>query len=400
MKIQPDSQLRQLKVLMYLYFPGGGIGRYTARLMPELSALGAHVEAIVVPEFQWKNLRGYHTWPGLKSISHSNKLRRKARFLTRQFSNPRRLAARVKEVQPDIVHICSINHLSYPTWEHLFPNDGPRLAVSVHDVQRQKGILCKPWERWQLQRFYRRADLLFVHSVQQKQELMTFADVAENKIFVVPHGPYEYPQTTESRVQTRQRIKVPATANLGLAFGLIRDEKNLDKLVVSLKQTRNDTHLLIAGSDVGGHKPLQHYESLATREGLGDRVHFISGYVPDEDIGNLFNSSDWLALTYSMSFTSQSGVLSSAVNYDLPVLATPTPTFAETLNKYQIGVLCSNDCVDAIAAGIEKLRGLGSEAFQFEAYRKGNSWKHNAAITHVAYQSSCDELVNDQSSYL
>ena len=388
MQIQPDrKQSRQLRVLMYLYFPGGGIGRYTARLMPELSALGAHVEAVVVPEFQWKDMPGYHTWPGLKSISHSNTLRRKARFLTRQFSNPRRLAARVKEVQPDIVHICSINHLSYPTWAHLFPSNGPKIAVSVHDVRRQKGILCKPWERWQLQRFYRRADLLFVHSVQQKQDLMAFADVAGNKIFVVPHGPYEYPQATESRVQTRQRLQVPDTANLGLAFGLIRDEKNLDNLIVSLKQTRNDTHLLIAGSDVGGHKPLRHYQSLATREGLNDRVHFMSGYIPDEDIGNLFKSSDWLALTYSMSFTSQSGVLSSAVNYDLPVLATPTATFAEILDEYQIGALCSDDSCDAISAGIKELRSHNRKAFQFEAYLNGNSWERNAAITVRAYES-------------
>lgn len=383
----PGSQRANLRVLMYLYFPGGGIGRYTARLMPELSAEGATVEAVVVPEFIWRDTPGYDVWPHLRSISHPNPLRRKARFLVGQFINPRRLARRSREFEADVVHICNINHLSYPTWEKQFPITGPKIAVSVHDVERQKGIICKPWEAWQLRRFYRRADILFVHSESQASALVDFAAVDRKKVEVVPHGPYEYAVPTESREETRRRLGIPEGVRLGLAFGLIRDEKNIDRLIDALANQPDDSHLLIAGSDVSGHKASEYYVRLSEHLGISDRVHVCSGFVPDADVSNLFQASDWAALTYSMNFSSQSGVLSSAVQFEVPILATPTATFAECLGKYSIGVLCKDDSVSAITDGVRELRS-SKASFDFGAYRRENSWHANAAITLSAYEGA------------
>jgi len=388
-----DARSEVIRILMYLYFPAGGIGRYTARLMPELTALGASVEAAVVPEFQWQNSPGFQTWPGLNSISHPNRLRRKARFLIGQFSNPHRLASRVNQICPDIIHICSINHLSYPFWERAFPRKGPPLTATVHDVQRQKGILCKSWEAWQLKRFYRRADMLVVHSQQQVEELKQFAGVSEEKICVVPHGPYEYPAAAESRNATRERLGIPDDAFLGLAFGQIRDEKQLDRLVEALQSRSDNVHLLIAGSSVGGHKSIQSYQALVKCRGMEKRVHFLSGFIPDEQVGNLFQASDWVALTYAMSFTSQSGVLSSAVHYNVPVLATPTPSFREFLEQFSIGVLCEDDSISAIQGGVERLRGRSAADWDFETYLSRNSWHENARILMTQY-SRIVESVN------
>ena len=378
---------------MYLFFPAGGIGRYTARLMPELTALGASVEAAVVPEFQWRNTAGFQTWPGLRSISHSNRLRRKARFLIGQFSNPLRLASHVNLVHPDIVHICSINHLSYPFWETAFPRKGPPLVATVHDVRRQKGIVCKLWEAWQLRRFYRRADLLIVHSQQQVEELWQFAGVSEEKVCVVPHGPYEYPAAAESRNATRKRLGIPNDAFLGLAFGQIRDEKQLDRLIEALPSQSDSVHLLVAGSSVGGHKPIEAYQALVKCCGMEKRVHFLPGFISDDQVGNLFQASDWVALPYAMSFTSQSGVLSSAVHYNVPVLATPTPSFCEFLEQFSIGVLCEDDSIASIQGGIERLQAHSATDWGFETYLSRNSWRENARILMMQY-SRIIESVN------
>lgn len=380
-----------MRVLFYLYFPAGGIGRYTARLMPELSALGATVEAAVVPEFEWQTSDGYSVWPQLRSISHSSVLRRKARFLIGQFVNPRRLAARSRTWKPDVVHICNVNHLSYPTWEHSFPHNGPRLAVSVHDVQRQQGILFKPWEAWQLRRFYRRADVLFVHSQSQADELMQWAAVPEHRICLVPHGPYEYPNPTESGSAVRSRLGIPQDVSLGLAFGQVRDEKRIDRLIQALQHQTDDVHLLIAGKCPPGHRTIESYRRLATNLGVQARVHFEDRFVPDQEVANLFEASDWAALTYEVSFTSQSGVLSSAVHCRVPILATPTPSFRESLERYSIGVLCADDSVDAISDGIGQLQSQPTTAWDFDGYVVANSWAENARRTLEAYAGNTEQ---------
>lgn len=386
MEVADRNTAHRLSVLFYLYFPGGGIGRYTARLMPELSALGIDVEAAVVPEFQWPDANGFQSWPHLRSISHQKPWRRKARFLIGQFTNPRLLAKRVRETSPDVVHICNINHLSYPAWERLFPSNGPALAVSAHDVKRQKGILCKAWETRQLRRFYQRADLLFVHSQSQSVELVSFAGVQPDRIHVVPHGPYGYPPSTETKSETRQRLGIPANVKLGLAFGLVRDEKNYDQLIQALSGLPDEIHLLIAGSEVSGHQGIASYRSLANRCGVSKRVHFLTQFIPDEDVANLFLASDFLALTYKSSFTSQSGVLSSAVTFGLPIVATPTATFGETLENYRIGVLCKNDSSRAIRDAVEAICDEPLPQFDFCEYKNGNSWRQNARLTKAAYE--------------
>jgi glycosyltransferase involved in cell wall biosynthesis len=266
------------------------------------------------------------------------------------------------------------------------------LAVSVHDVQRQKGILFKPWEAWQLKRIYRRADVLFVHGENQAQDLVNFAGVDRTRVHVVPHGPYKYPAANESREETRSRLGIPGNANVGLAFGLVRDEKNYDRLIEALVHQPPDVHLLVAGNDVPKHRPHRHYQRLTERLGVDDRVHFVSGFIPDEDVGNLFQASDWAALTYSLSFTSQSGVLNSAVQFGLPVLATPTAALSESLASFPIGVVCQSDSSAAISCGIDMITKLLPESGQldFDTYLQDNSWQRNAKLTLNAYRKSIE----------
>ena len=180
-----------MRVLFYVFFPAGGIGRYTnylVRAMQEVESFGT--EIVCLPEFQWANTKCYPTWPRLWSISHRWSWFRKARFLIAQFVNPRRLFKRVNEIHPEIVHLCNINHLSYPTWERLMVRSNVIVGVSVHDVRRAKAIVNKRWESWQLRRVYRRADALFVHSEAQRDDLLSYAECSHERVHVVPMGSF------------------------------------------------------------------------------------------------------------------------------------------------------------------------------------------------------------------
>lgn len=382
-----------MRVLFYLYFPAGGIGRYTHTLLEEMVQLdGIEIEVACLPEFKYRQNDSYATWPGLWSISSGFAPLRKLRFLLGQFINPRRLYRHAQEFRPDVIHFGNVNHLTFPLWQPLMEKSGAKIVLSAHDVRRSKAIISRRWENRQLQAFYRAADCVLVHSAAQKGDLIDFAQVDEEAVELVPHGPYSYPPTTRKREELRTKYELPESAKVGLCFGQIRDEKNLEETIRSLSSVP-DAHLLVAGKNGAKHQGQEYYRNVAQRAGVAERIRFLDRFIPDDEVSDLFKMSDWSALTYSKRFTSQSGVLSSAVTYRKPVLVTPCATFTETLEEYDIGVSCGGEDADSIAVGMSELHARldSGPTFDFETYLEKNSWLENARRTVKVYRRLLDQ---------
>jgi len=380
---------RPIRVGVYIFFPAGGIGRYTYEWlrvlgrMPEVEA-----EIICTPDFQWKGAEEYATWDGLRSISHEVPLLRRIRFVKGQFVNPLRSLRHVEEANLDIIHIANINHFSFPFWRKALEKSHARVTVAVHDVLRQNAILNRMWEDRQLRAFYRFADALFVHSGYQASELIDFAGVAPSRIHEVPHGPYPHGAPTSDRETLRGRLGLPANHQVALFFGQIRDEKNLDAFIRAMALARADLHLLVAGSVGARHRGVKHYRQVAEQAGVADRVTFLDRFIPDEEVPDLFTASDWVTLPYRNTFTSQSGVLNVAAHYERPVLVSSSPVLHETVQRCDIGVACAGDSVPALAEGIERIaqQVRRRHAYAFDEYREAYSWEENARRTLAVYR--------------
>jgi glycosyltransferase involved in cell wall biosynthesis len=307
-----------------------------------------------------------------------------------QFANPARLFRRARKTNADIVHLSNINHLTFDWWKRS-ANAGPfRIAATVHDVRRAKAMLNRRYEDRQLKRFYQRADALFVHSRAQARELQEFAEIPDQRIHLVPHGPYDYGRPSAEPLELRSRFGLPRAKQIALAFGNIRDDKNLDLLIRSWPRFSQDVHLVVAGRGDGGvHKPVGHYKALVESLSLTQSVTFLDRYIPDEMVADLFAASDWVALPYSRAFTSQSGVLNVAVCYNRPVVASRTTTLNETLEQCDIGVGVEPDDGAALIAGIERLQARLRDGHQheFERYRRDFSWAEAARRTLAVYAS-------------
>jgi glycosyltransferase involved in cell wall biosynthesis len=386
------------KALFYAFFPGGGIGKYAHEA---LEALRAHhrddveIELLCQPDFAWLSEAKYPTEPTLFSIKHRWPLLRKARFLLAQWINPWRLAKRAKQTNAAWIHFCNVNPLTYPFWRGRMRRTGAKLAVTVHDVRRAKGILHLGWELKQLARIYRDCDALFVHSHKQADDLVDFAQVVRARVHVVPHGPYAFHEAAAlaalDKKALRHRYELPEKRRLALFYGFVRDEKQLDVLLEALARGAEDWDLMIAGSaGAKGHKPIQYYDDRIAALGLRERVRLDARFIPDEETPALFRMADCLVLPYSTSFSSQSGVLNIAAGYDTPIMATPSPSFAEILGACPIGHVCEGDDADAIRAGLETLGDLLDEGaeFDFDAYRAAYSWAENARRTVEVYDST------------
>jgi glycosyltransferase involved in cell wall biosynthesis len=346
------------------------------------------VEAICIPDYKWAHSDGYATWDGLASISHDIPTLRRWQFLKGQFVNPKRAIEHASSVGLDVLHLANINHLSFPYWRPKIEDTDVEVVASAHDVKRGKSIISRRWEDHQLKAFYRFADALFVHADYQVRELAEFADVGQEKIHIVPHGLYAHSPVDASQEVLREKWDLPVNRRVALFFGKIRDGKNLDGLLRALSRTEAAPHLIVAGREDGRHHGIDHYRQLASDLGVADRVTFIPRFIEDEEVGELFVASDWVALPYKERFTSQSGVLNVAAHYERPVLVSSAPVLRETVQACDIGVACTGDDPEALAAGIQNIhqRLETGHAHAFEAYHRQFSWSENASRTLTVYR--------------
>ena len=107
-----------------------------------------------------------------------------------------------------------------------------------------------------------------------------------------------------------------------------------------------------AASDRG----FSHYRELATRLGVVERCRFFEGFVPDDEVAALFEAADFIVLTYSADFHSQSGVLNVAARCRKPVLVSSGPgPLSESVRRFNLGVTVEPDSLQAIESGMARI---------------------------------------------
>ena len=386
------KQAVTVRVLMYMFFPGGGIGRYTHEVATELNQLpDIDLELACLREYQFLQEADYRTWPGLMRIASPLPLCRRARFLGAQFVSPQRAIRHAIQSNANILHLSNINHLTFPLWQRWLPRTNTlKVVATAHDVRRSKSILNRSWETHALRKFYESADAIFIHSSQQKDDLLDFANVREDSVHLVPMGTMPYAPATADKASLRQRFNIPRSRAVGLFFGNIRDDKNLDGLLTAISLQAEPMFLIIAGQAGGANnKNAAYYRQRIDALGLNEHVLFLDRFIANEEVGDLFEASDFVPICYLSSFTSQSAVLNVSMHYHRPVLVTPAPTLAETTQAFDIGAVTHSDTPDSLVMGIDALlcRIKEGPAFGFEEYKQHNSWQENARITRDVYRS-------------
>jgi hypothetical protein len=184
-------------------------------------------------------------------------------------------------------------------------------------------------------------------------------------------------------------LQIPAEGVLLLAFGHLRDAKNLD-LVLRAMASHPDFYLLVAGKELSTTQhSAAYYQDLAVQLGVADRCRWRIGFVPEVEIGNLFEASDGILLTYNGRFRSASGVLNVAVQYRKPCLASGGAGNLKTsVTKYGLGLWIEPDDAAALVQGLSVWRKI-SRRPDWAGYERDNSWDRNAALVLQRFASRC-----------
>lgn len=175
-----------------------------------------------------------------------------------------------------------------------------------------------------------------------------------------------------------------------LALGRLVPYKGLDILIRAFKEaseSREKTYLAI-----GGKGPLDRALMRLTKSlNLVDKVGFL-GYVPDQDLGDLINSSDIVVSSAVNNLENVPIVILDAMACGKPVIAADVGGAREQVENGRVGIVVPPKRIDKLASAMERLienRGL-REQYGREArrYAESISWSEIAKGTLLIYEEA------------
>ena len=254
------------------------------------------------------------------------------------------------------------------TW--FYKISGKKLVFTAHNVNARRRDGNDTWlNTASLKAMYAMLDHIFVHTRQSRDELVRDYGVHAGRVSVIPFGLNTYvPETPLCKAEARERLGVGETERTLLFFGQIAPYKGLDVLLEAeriLSADQYEVRLLVAGrAKAGCESYWQPLKSGLERHGARARVTVMDRFIADEDVAVLFRAADALVLPYRAIY--QSGPLSLAQRFGVPVIATRVGAFAEDVADDVNGFLCEPDNPADLAKAIRRY-------FDSDLHREGEA---------------------------
>ncbi len=362
-----------MKLLYFMNSDRGGMADYGLHQALALRDQGVEVLFLCSPEYiHREKLSGIRVVPTL----HPQKSGKLA-LVRKLLGDIKVLCTVAQNEKPSAILFCSYYEYLAPLWawklRRLKKQLHLKIASVIHDPIRDYRVGPAWWHEWSIREGYTFLDVAFLH----EDESIPFSKGTIQKI---PQGIYSYPAPDKNPFDVKQSLGIPSDALTLLSFGFIRDGKNLDLLIESLKDFQN-AHLIVAGREQSSsQKSVSDYQKLAEQFGVGQRCHWITRFIDERETANLFHASDLVVLTYSGRFRSASAVLNLAVHYRKPVIASGgRGNLKSCVQEYSLGIWVEPDSMQSIQEGIKSFLTQPPEP-QFKRYCSENSWEKNAEI--------------------
>ena len=181
-----------------------------------------------------------------------------------------------------------------------------------------------------------------------------------------------------SKEKARKILGIPTNEKVVLHFGILREDKEIDKIIEAISLSKTKPFLIIAGKEAFYTK--EKIKKLLEKYNV-KKYKLLIKYLIEEEIHLLYSASDLLLIIYKEGSISQSGPLSLARNYLLPVLASNIGEIGYYVNKYNTGILIDQNSPREIA---DKIDYFFSKKISFkmdiEKAQKIFSWKNASKV--------------------
>lgn len=368
------------KILIFAASSHGGLAEYSFYQATALEKVGARVICLTTPSFlggrqtQFERIACLPDLPAAQGTTRLHRFKMAWQIVAARLV----LAWQIVKQRPDLVLLDSYVEYIAPVW--VWPHwilariGRVHYAANLHDPVRSYMVGPRWWHRLSVQTAYWPLDLVLVHErLPESSTVPAHVRVAE-----VPHGLFEISGSMPEPAAVRGEWGVADGQKVFLAFGFVRDGKNLDLAVRSLAQVP-EAVLVMAGSVAATKdRSFSFYRGLAKEMGVAERCRFFEGFVSEAELGKYFAGTNFVLLTYSASFHSQSGVLNIAARARKPVLASAAPSsLIRSVKDFALGIAVAPDSLEAVVGGMRDLIN-SPPAPRWEDYEASAGWETNA----------------------
>ncbi len=297
-----------------------------------------------------------------------------------------RILRDAKRERPDLVHI---------QWIRFWPLDyavifllhllGIKVIYTAHNVLPH----TRHWGDCIMHRLYYKAvDKIIVHAERTKQEISALADCAE-KVSVIPHGVLSTScnlNDCERRIEElRQKHGINTDTVVFSCLGLQNKYKGTEMVFQTWRESeiikRSDCALLVIGKNEN--------VDYSMVNGMSN-VHIVNEKVSEIDFHAYMRLSSVVLLPYIS--ISQSGVLFSALQAEIPVLVTDVGGLADPLKIAPVGWNIGEPSLNNVRTAIEwlcankqEIDKIKQDDTAFRKVRDAYDWSNISALTANLY---------------
>lgn len=255
-----------------------------------------------------------------------------------------------------IEQVYFINGCCDPSLVHRMKKKGIVTISAVHDLhphEAKKSFLkmIKHYNFYARNKYGREScDTCITNSVEQYHELQTL--YPQKNIYF-----HEFPSLVTDIValgnQPVEELKGNKTPYI-LFFGRIEKYKGVDILVDAFNMFDKNANvkLVIAGKG-----------SVECAPKYSDKIIFIDRFIKDEEIASLYKNA--LFVVYPYISATQSGVLSIAMFFKTPIIASDVPYFKHVLQESNAGLLFSKGSAKALYLKMQEMLALDSNEIKY-----------------------------------
>ena len=302
--------------------------------------------------------RGIKLDPGLLDVVGKFRLPRLPRRMLKLLESILNLSAltvRFLVSPPDVIHVqylpMLLSRLPLDLWFVEFcRRRGSKIVLTVHDLlPHDTGEAYKQTFR----DLYRMVDGIICHSDNIRTRLETEFSVPEEKIAVIPHGPFFYDLPATTSEQTLRSFDLEPGNLLVLWQGIIFPYKGIDLLLNAWQQVEannDNAGLLIVGT--GSPELLEQIREQISRLGL-KRVKLHLRFISTEELVALYRAADIVVYPYRAITTS--GALATGLALGKTIVASDLPVFRELLIDRENALLVDPQNSSELAVALTEL---------------------------------------------
>ncbi|MDW8516029.1 glycosyltransferase family 4 protein [Priestia flexa] len=293
---------------------------------------------------------------------------------------------KMKELHNNSIHFTYADNIIIFIYMFLLFYKGKKVFMTIHwanaviPIKKASTIINKVYRSIKFN-FFKKAlsktQKIFVHGGYTK-ELISHR-YKTKKIVEIPYGIEEDNLGTKIKVLKKNNND---DQNI-LFFGGIRKDKGIKKLALVARE--NPQWKFTIAGNVGDYS----IEEIQSFFNDCENVILKLGYVNEEDIPNLFLSAAALILPYEYYFSGQSGPLTLAAKYQLPVVASNVGDMGRDINLFKLGITADNNDPKLLTMALKVLiqkQGCFSENLQL--YYERGKWSRVGSLLEVEYSTN------------